>query len=335
MSESKSQGVRSKAAKSDALKIWAPFVLIALVGVALVAWFIEPAPPERVRFAAGAKGGAHQQFARRYADFFATRGIHMDVLETAGSLENAALLTKPDGDVDAALLQGGTVQPGQREQLEAVVAVFFEPLWVFVPAGSDIAGLEDMRGKRINVGSVGSGTRALALDLLLQSGITAKDVTLVDESVEASTRAMEAGSLDALFLVVAPNAPVLVKLLESGAMKPLTLPRLRAFARRDDSLSVVTLYEGSIDPARDLPREDLTLLASSAVIAVRPGTHQAVVQLLVLAATEVHRGAACSMSRACSPTPPRPTCRSTRRRTTISRRARHFCSARCRSGWRH
>ncbi|MCG8508681.1 MAG: TAXI family TRAP transporter solute-binding subunit, partial [Rhodospirillales bacterium] len=262
---------------------------IAMAGVVLIAWFVEPAPPKRVGFAAGVEGGAYQRFASKYAEFFAKRGIRVDVIETAGSIENAELLIAPESDIDAALLQGGTVLFEQRDKLEAVVAVFFEPLWVFVRPESSIDGLDDMRGKRINVGPEGSGTRVLALDLLKQSGITPDDVMLVDETIEDSVQAMEAGSLDAMFLVVAPSAPVIADLLESGKLKPLTLPRLRAFDRRDDSLSVVKLYQGSIDPARHLPREDLELLASSAVIAVRPGTHQAVVQLLVLAAAEVHR----------------------------------------------
>jgi hypothetical protein len=55
-----------------------------------------------------------------------------------------------------------------------------------------------------------------------------------------------------------------------------------------DFLSHVTLYEGSLDLARDLPRADVAMVAPAAMIVARDNTHAAIVELLVQAARKVN-----------------------------------------------
>ena len=49
--------------------------------------------------------------------------------------------------------------------------MFFEPVWVF-HTGADVDRLSQLAGRRIAVGGAGSGTAALARQLLAENGIT-------------------------------------------------------------------------------------------------------------------------------------------------------------------
>ena len=78
---------------------------VALV-VGLVLVFIVGRPPHRFRIASGAAGGAYVAFAQALRDTLATEGFTVDVIETAGSVENVALLKS--GDADVGIVQSGT-----------------------------------------------------------------------------------------------------------------------------------------------------------------------------------------------------------------------------------
>jgi hypothetical protein len=53
------------------------------------------------------------------------------LVQTAGSVENRALLRDPHSGVNVALMQGGIVTAGDSSQLESLGTVFYEPLWWF------------------------------------------------------------------------------------------------------------------------------------------------------------------------------------------------------------
>lgn len=85
---------------------WVPLLALTVLGF-VVAWhFVEPAPPRRLRIASGGEGGAYYSFANRYRELLAPHGIELEVLRTAGSVQNITLLES--GQVELALVQGGT-----------------------------------------------------------------------------------------------------------------------------------------------------------------------------------------------------------------------------------
>ena len=93
-----------------------------------------------------------------------TTGTGM-VVATGGSVENLALLRDPKSGVDIALVQGGSVGkvPGE---LESLGTLFYEPLWIFHRSGLEGATLAALRGRKVSIGPVGSGSHALLLRLL-------------------------------------------------------------------------------------------------------------------------------------------------------------------------
>lgn len=293
---------RKRAAASSTvwewLKLAAPTLLVIAAAFAVTWQFVEPAPPRRVTIATGAETGAYYQTALRYVPWFQDAGIELRVRPTAGSVENLELLAASaknpadDQAIDLAIVQGGTSPADAAKRgLEAVAAIYYEPLWILHrgPRGTD--DLPDLRGRRIAVGPEGSGGRALSLQLLEANGIREGDAAgtrLLPLGGDAGFAALQAGEVDAFMTVTAPTNARLKELLARDDIRLMSLRRAEAYSRQFAFLSSVVLHEGSLDLARNLPDRDTRLVAPAAMLAAHNRTHRAIIQLAAQAAKEVH-----------------------------------------------
>jgi TRAP transporter TAXI family solute receptor len=268
--------------------IWAVVAGIAIValGFAVAFLFVEPPPPSRLTIAAGGTSGAYHAFAQRYKAALARSDIELEVLETAGSVENLALLR--DGKADVALLQGGVLEAEAEPALSSLGALFYEPLWLFYRDWQTRDRLLDFAGLRVAIGPDGSGGRALLARLFAANGLDAGRVQFSDLGGEAAVEALLADEVDAYGLVAAAEAPSVQRLLRTPGIRLVSFQRAAGYAQRFDFLSAVTLHEGAIDLGAELPRDDVALVASVANLAAGPSLHPALVAQLLHAVQMVH-----------------------------------------------
>jgi len=290
--------------RRDLAKVWLPVMLLTAAGF-WVAWqFVEPAPPATVRLATGSPGGGYERTGQRIAESFARRSVFLEAVKTAGSAENLRLLAA--GEVDAALIQGGTVGTGFHAPagsddggpaLQAVVSVDLELVLLAVRRSlltdpSAVVTLDNpavaalLTGRRVAAGPPGSGTAQLARHLLDELGVAEAVANAPPAAHDDVLDALRRGDCDAGFFVLAPDAPKVAELLAEPEIAVVGLAQARGLAQRTTYLTPVVLTRGVIDPARDLPAADLPTVAPTAYLAVRADTHRAVVQLLVRAAVE-------------------------------------------------
>jgi len=79
------------------LKIFGPAFLLTLIGFIVAYQFVQPAPPKHIAIGTGSKTGAYYPFGLRYSEILARDGITLEVLSTAGSIENIKLLLHRGG----------------------------------------------------------------------------------------------------------------------------------------------------------------------------------------------------------------------------------------------
>ncbi|WP_299692658.1 TAXI family TRAP transporter solute-binding subunit [uncultured Tateyamaria sp.] len=134
-------------------------------------------------------------------------GVRCSVESTGGSVYNTRTIR--EGELDFGVVQSD-VQSAAMEavrafesdepygDLRAVFSVHPEPMHVMVRADSGINSVADMKGKRVNIGNPGSGTRVLAGVLMDAAGVTPDDFSLAAElkSSEQSAALCD-GKLDA------------------------------------------------------------------------------------------------------------------------------------------
>lgn len=274
--------------KKDQWGVYGLGFVVVLAGFLVAYQFVEPAPPRAFTIATGGPDGAYHAFGSRYAAALQKQGITLNVISTKGSLDNLSRLQDPAQAVDVAFVQGGTGAGVSADNLMALGSMYFEPFWVFTRKGDSPPRLGALAGKRIAVGGEGSGTRAVALHLLAENGVTGTDATLLALGGREAEAALKTGAIDALMTVASPSSALVHDLLQAPDLQPMTFSRAEAYGLRNRFLSTVRLPRGAVDLAADVPAHDLTLLAPAATLVARKDLHPALVTLLLQAAGTVH-----------------------------------------------
>ncbi len=263
--------------------------IIALVVVAsfwFASRFIEPPPPTHIVLAAGSKSGDYYRYANLYKKALAHEGITVEIIETAGSLENVGLLT--EGKADVAFIQSGLETKESREKIETLASLYYEPLWVFSRgSGLPEKDLQSLRNNKLAIGAKGSGTNAIAKQLLKLNHIL-EEVTLVDLSGKEAVAALQKGRVDAAFFVARPESAYIRELLHEKNIRLLSFQRAEGYTHLLPFLSKVQLNEGVIDMAEDIPDNDVYLLSPVAQLTSRTDFNGALKTLLVGAAMKIH-----------------------------------------------
>ena len=285
----------------DLIPAAAPFVLLTLVLMALAYWALDPTPPRRLVLATGAEQSAYEVMGRRYRDALAPFGIQVELRRSAGSGENLRLLQTPGSGVDVAFMQGGTWQPppGETEDSSGLVSLgslFHEPVWLFYREDSaqrllgrpHLDAIGELRRWKLNAGSEGSGVKLLADRVLELNGLSAADLQLTHLANTPAVVELLESRIDAMVFVSAPDSPLIQMLLQTPGIRLFSFAQAQAYARKLPYLSAVTLPRGVVDLSRDIPAEDVHLIAPTATLAARADVHPALVQLLMQAAARIH-----------------------------------------------
>jgi len=273
---------------NEALKIGLPVALLALVGF-WVAWsYVEPPPPKKITISAGAPGGAYYEYAERYRDILAESGIQLEVLESAGSIDNLIRLDNDEADIG--LVQGGIAGSRPESNVKSLASLYFEPLWVFERSGLELGYISELEGRTVAIGPDGSGSQALALQILKASGVDEGNTQLAPMEIQEAAAKLLAGEVDAAMFVASPESNLLAELLRDENIQLMSMRRHLSYRARYRFLSSVTLGEGMIDLDQNIPTEDKLLLAPAAVLVARDDLHPALTPVLLDAVTEVHKG---------------------------------------------
>ena len=263
--------------------------VVAIFIVALVT--LRNMPPRMIVMATGSEGGSFYDVGERYRAALASAGVKVRLVPTAGSAENLALLLDPNSGVSVGLIQGGTIGAGaSSNKLESLGTVFYEPLWLFHKRGlGNNQGHVDLRGRRISVGPVGSGTRELSLELLKRNGIDGQNSELLALTTKESEEKLLAGEIDALGTVNAWEAPIVQKLITDEHIELYSfVARADAYVALYPFLNKVVVPRGVGDLAKDLPPTDVILFAPKVSLVVHKDLHPAIQYLLLDAAMQIH-----------------------------------------------
>jgi TRAP transporter TAXI family solute receptor len=161
--------------------------------------------------AAGPEQGQYVRLAGALAMLGAERKVRITPLVTAGSDENVRLLR--DGRVLLGIVQGDIAalafngdEPfadlGPSSMLRALGSLYIEPLHVIVRADSPVQTVADLRGRRVNVGPVGSGSRVTALRILAAHDVLPEQATMTELTLSPALAALRDGRIDAILQVI-------------------------------------------------------------------------------------------------------------------------------------
>lgn len=278
----------------DLLHTLGPILAVSAIAIWLAWHFGGSPPPRTLTMSGGPKGSSFENDAERYRAFLATKGIKLRIVPSAGSLQNLDRMIEPHSHFDIALVQAGIAQPARgadsNADLVSLGTMFYQPLTVFYRARRPISRLSQLAGKRIAIGTAGSGTRLLALALLDGNGIDLQGPTqLLDLDGEAAHKALLERRVDAIFLT-GDSAPIATirALLHTRGIRMFGFPQADAYTRHFAYLHKLEVPEGTFDLGANLPAKPLVLLAPGVELIAHADLHPALCDLLIQAAQAVH-----------------------------------------------
>ncbi len=275
--------------------VWSilPILVLALAASWIAYHYIDPAPPHRLVIMAGTEDSSYQDFAKSYQEILAEDGIQLVIRPSNGALDNHLQLRDPNTDVDLGFLQDGLNETASDAEVDPVSlgSISYEPLWVFYRNKQPLTRFADLAGKRLGIGHEGSGTKLLATRLLAASGVTADNSKLQAVGRDEAAAQLLSGKLDAVFFIGEPDSAIVRQLAADPQVRILDLDQAAAIVRHFPYLHELHIPHGLIDLRRNLPAQDLTLLATTTTLAAREGVHPALITLLMKAMHETHASA--------------------------------------------
>jgi TRAP transporter TAXI family solute receptor len=241
--------------------------------------------------ASGPRGGEYARFGTAFVESVKKLrpGLAIRSLETEGSVQNASLLAS--GEADYALVQSDVAAEAVAGRgafgrdvplttLRALGSLFPEAVHVVVPAASSIGSVDDLRGKRVDIGAPRSGTRHSAVAVLAAHGLEPRALREVrEEGPEEAARRLAAGQLDAFFVTIVAPARSLQELGARSRMRLLALSNrsIERLVAEKSGLVAMTL------PANTYPgqNEPVATVATTALLVATAETPDAEVEKVV------------------------------------------------------
>jgi TRAP transporter TAXI family solute receptor len=191
-------------------------------------------------------------------------GLRCSVESTGGSVFNVNAIK--GGEIDFGMSQsdvqfhgtkgtGAFKDSGAISDLRAVFAIHAEPFTVLARKEANVKSFQDLKGKRVNVGNPGSGTRAAMEELLGALGWKMSDFSLAAEvKADEHGPALCDNKIDAFFYGVGhPSANIQDPVTVCGAkLVPITGPAVDKLVADKPYYAKVNipggLYAGNADP---------------------------------------------------------------------------------------
>ena len=175
-------------------------------------------------------GGAIAKIVNKKKDQY---GIRATVESTGGSVFNVNAVMA--GDLEFGVVQSDRQyqainamaeweEKGKQEDLRAVFSIHPESITLVAAVDAGIETIDDLKGKRVNIGNPGSGQRQNSIDALTAAGIN-WETDITAESVKAAEAPglLQDGRIDAFFYTVGHPSGA-IKEATAGARKVRFIP---------------------------------------------------------------------------------------------------------------
>lgn len=212
------------------------FVYLAIVAVLTLVFMagpLEAAKRRYVSIAAGWVTGAYFPMAGAISRIawkhLKEEGIKVTAESSGASVANAKLIGA--GDTDFAILQNDIASYAYNgkegmfkkpiKELLGVCTLFPEHVQIVARKDSNIKSIADLKGKKVAIGPVGSGTTENATQILEAWGLSVDDLAKAEQlTASQSADYIKDGRLDAAFFTVALGAAVI---MDTALMVPMDI----------------------------------------------------------------------------------------------------------------
>ena len=268
----------------------ATLLFVAVVGGFLIA-ATSPRNPDlsfvNVAILSGSNEGNYHAIVTKAAAEAQRRHGRIANMPSAGSIENITRLAaaKASCNVGFALVQDGLPWPDSHP-FQLVAHLPGPEAFVVLGRNADrIRSVTDLRGLRIGIGPVGSGTEYLSRQFVAQ--LAELDIKLSTQPLQEQLAMLERGDLDLGAMVIEPDADLLVQAVRDRKLQIVDIAIAESLAHRLPSARAGLIKAGYYDPVRGLPPTDKHVIQVDTLLISNGCARESVTQGVITVFTRV------------------------------------------------
>lgn len=267
-----------------------PFIVLGLVAIFL---YIMPSTPKNAYLAVGQAGSSYSLLAQKFQNVFEEHGLKLQLIETGGLVGGLRDLNDPKSKVNASFLTAGSANADDFPNLVSLGSIQYTPMWIFYRGKTlDIDDpMEYFAYKKIGIGSEESVSNKIFHKVLElnHKPSTINKLSFSELPHMETAKMLQAGKLDAVFIVDSYQAPVVQLLLNDPNIKIMDMKLADAYVKQFPFLEKLTIPKGALNIEHVIPRQEVTLLGTTTNLLIEKDTHPAIQWAFMLAASEVGR----------------------------------------------
>lgn len=223
-------------------------------------------------FATGGEQGTYYSFGNVLAEEICkSTDTSVRVIKSGGSQANVEALST--GKADLGFVQSDIMVSNYKgdnfykvDNFSTVAALYMEPVQI-VTLDPSIQSVEDLKGKNVSIGAVGSGVYYNAVDVLGSYDLDIdQDINPMYQSFKDSAQALRSGAIDAAFVVAGVPTAAITSLAEEQQMHLVGLDD----AHIEQLLEICPYYSKNTIPASAYGLdEDVKTVAVGAIVVAR------------------------------------------------------------------
>ncbi len=206
-------------------------IICLTILVAIAMMFSGCGGKTTLKMATGGTTGTYYAFGGAVSQVLSQKinNLNFDVQSTGASKANIYLVA--DKEADIAIVQNDVMYYAHKgiDLFNGEVVTGFSAMAgcyaevVQIVSKSDINSIEDLRGKRVSVGDIGSGCEFNARQILEAYGMTFDDIVVNNLSFNDSATALKDDKIDAFFCVAGAPTTAIVELATTNNIKLLEI----------------------------------------------------------------------------------------------------------------
>lgn len=231
-------------------------------------------PNESLTFVTGGETGTYYAFGSVIAQYVSAN-TNLSVTAVSGNGSKANVEDMDAGSYELGFCQSDVMsyahdgtnifaESGAVDSFSAVAALYMEQVQI-VTMNADIKTVEDLRGRSVSIGALGSGVYFNAVDVLGCYDMTIDDITPVYQSFGDSAESLKDGKIDAAFIVAGAPTTAITDLSTSGQVYLVSIDD-----EHIDKLLAVSPYYSKYTVTADtygMPEDAQTVAVAAMVLA--------------------------------------------------------------------
>ncbi|MEA3354697.1 MAG: TAXI family TRAP transporter solute-binding subunit [Campylobacterota bacterium] len=267
-------------------KIWFTILTIFFILFFLTYNLSAPAVKKELTMATGAIGSDSYAYAISYKTLLEQEDVRLNIIPTLGSLDTIGYLHNKKADIG--FVHSGILLDKKEYDFESLASVYHEPLWIFYR--NDGYGLDyilEFVGKKIGISITNDGTYDLSKKVFETNKIEQHlEVSYIQD--EQSFKYLKEKKIDIFITLATKENQYIKELLNDPDIEIMGIKRVDAYKQKFDYLEGLTLYEGSIDLAKNIPSKDTNLLSTTQNLVCNTDTPNELIRIFLKKVQQIH-----------------------------------------------